>query len=247
MLVQEWYRTTGFKETGLVYGDVIMNRMFQAFANAADGVLIINQDQHIIYWNQAAKIILGYSHTEVAGHPCYEILEGRDDQERLVCREYCRVAMMALHGGTVTNYDSSVRTKSGDIRWINMSTFILPTNGTKAGSALVHLFRDVSKKKQNEQFIEHVLTAANQLQNGELSRSNSSMSVEQQGSNLTDREGEVLALLAQGSSTANIAQSLFISPATVRIHIRNILQKFQVHSRLEAVIYAQQHGLIAKD
>jgi PAS domain S-box-containing protein len=221
--------------------------MFQAFANASDGVLIINQDQHILYWNQVAEEILGYSQLEVAGRPCYEILEGRDDRGRLICREYCRVAMTALHGGTVTNYDSSVRTKSGDIRWINMSTFILPTNSTGAESVLVHLFRDASKKKQNQQFIEHMLTAAKQLQNGELSQSNSSMSVEQQGSNLTGREREVLALLAQGSSTIDIAQSLFISPATVRNHIRNILQKLQVHSRLEAVIYAQEHGLIAKD
>jgi PAS domain S-box-containing protein len=224
-----------------------MDSMFQAFANASDGVLIINQDQRILYWNQAAEEILGYSQPEVAGRPCYDILEGRDNQGRLVCREYCRVAMTALQGGTVTNYDSSVRTKSGDMRWINMSTFILPTNSTGTGSVLVHLFRDVSKKKQDEQFIEHVLTAVNQLYNREFSQAVPPVSVAEQNSDLTDREREVLALLAQGSSTTDIAQSLSISPATVRIHIRNILQKFQVHSRLEAVIYAQQHGLIAKD
>jgi PAS domain S-box-containing protein len=225
-----------------------MNSFFQKLAKAADGVLIINHDQHIIYWNQAAEQMLGFGQSEVAGRLCYEILAGRDDQGRLVCREYCRVAMTALHGsGAVANYDSAVRTKSGDIRWINMSTFVLPTNDTKTGSVLVHLFRDVSKKKQNEQFIEHILTAANQLQKGELSQSNSSMSVERQDSNLTDREREVLTLLAQGSGTTEIAQSLSISPATVRNHIRNILQKFQVHSRLEAVIYAQEHGLISKD
>jgi PAS domain S-box-containing protein len=224
-----------------------MDSLFQAFANAADGVLIINQEQHIIYWNQAATEILGYSQIEVAGRPCHEILEGRDDQGRLVCRGYCRVAMTALHGGTVTNYDASVRTKSGDICWINMSTFILPTNDTKTGSVLVHLFRDVSKKKQNEQFIDHVLTAAKQLHNGQSAQAVSSVSVEEQNNCLTDRERAVLALLAQGSSTTDIARSLSISPATVRNHIRNILQKLQVHSRLEAVIYAQEKGLITKD
>lgn len=224
-----------------------MDRMFQALANAADGVLIINQDQHILYWNQAAEDILGYSQPEVAGRPCYEILDGRDDQGQLVCREYCRVAMTALHGGNVTNYDSSVRTKSGDIRWINMSTFTLPTNSTESGSVLVHLFRDVSKKKQDEQFIEHVLTAAKQLHNRASSQAVPPVSVEERNNDLTNREHEILTLLAQGSSTTDMAQSLSISPATVRIHIRNILQKFHVHSRLEAVIYAQQHGLITKD
>jgi DNA-binding NarL/FixJ family response regulator len=44
-----------------------------------------------------------------------------------------------------------------------------------------------------------------------------------------------------------MAQALSISPATVRNHIRNILQKLQVHNRLEAVLYAQQHGLITGD
>jgi PAS domain S-box-containing protein len=175
-----------------------MDSMFQAFANASDGVLIINQDQRILYWNQAAEEILGYSQPEVAGRPCYDILEGRDNQGRLVCREYCRVAMTALQGGTVTNYDSSVRTKSGDMRWINMSTFILPTNSTGTGSVLVHLFRDVSKKKQDEQFIEHVLTAVNQLYNREFSQAVPPVSVAEQNSDLTDREREVLALLAQG-------------------------------------------------
>ena len=224
-----------------------MNNLFQAFARVTDGALIINPNRRIIYWNQAAEEILGYRQTEVVGRPCCEILEGRDDQGRVVCHQHCRVAMTALNGGTVTNYDCCVRTKSGEVRWINMSTFILPTNGTKAGSVLVHLFRDVTKEKQNEQFIDQVLTAARQLGSGGLSQALPSGSVEQYHTNLTDREREVLTLLAQGLSTNNIARSLYISPATIRNHIRNILQKFQVHSRLEAVVYALEQGLVDKN
>lgn len=223
-----------------------MDRLFQALAKT-DGVLVIDQDQHIIYWNQAAEEILGYTSREVMGQPCYKILAGRDDQGRLVCREYCHVAMTALNQRAVTNYDSSIRTKSGDVRWINMSTFTFPLNDSRVSSVLVHLFRDVTSKKQNEQFTSQVLAAARQLQTGELSQVASSTSVEQQGTHLTDREREILTLLARGLSTNNIAQSLSISPATVRNHIRNILQKLRVHSRLEAVLYALEHGLIAKD
>jgi len=224
-----------------------MNSLFQAFSKAADGVLIINQDQDIIYWNRAAQDILGYTHNEVAGLSCYQILKGCNNQGQLVCHKYCRVAMTALNGGTVTNYDSCIRTKLGDVRWVNISTFILPTNGAKVGSALVHLFRDVTTKKQNEQFVEQVLAAAKQLGSRELSEVVPSNSVKQYHTNLTDREHEVLTLLAQGFSTKDIAQSLSISPATTRNHIRNILQKFQVHSRLEAVVYALEQKLITKD
>lgn len=223
-----------------------MDRLFRALAKT-DGVLVIDQNQQIIYWNQAAEEILGYTPKEIIGQPCYKILAGRDDQRRLVCHEYCRVAMTALHGRTVTNYDSSVRTKLGDVRWINMSTFTFPLNGSRASSVLVHLFRDVTSKKQNEHFTNQVLAAAKQIQNREFPQIASSISVEQPDVDLTDREYEVLTLLAQGASTKNIARSLSISAATARNHIRNILQKLQVHSRLEAVLYALEHKLIIQD
>ena len=224
-----------------------MNSLFQAFAKTADGALIINQDQDIIYWNRAAEDILGYTHNEVAGLSCYQILKGCDNQGQLVCHKYCRVAMTALNGGTVTNYDSCIRTKLGDVRWINVSTFILPINGAKVDSVLVHLFRDVTTKKENEQFVDQVLAAAKQLGSREPSQAVPSESIRQHHTNLTNREREVLTLLAQGSSTNDIAQSLSISLATTRNHIRNILQKFQVHSRLEAIVYALEQKLITKD
>jgi PAS domain S-box-containing protein len=224
-----------------------MHNLFQAFANAADGVLIINQDQEIIYWNQAAREILGYRPQEVLNQPCYKILAGGDDQGGLVCQEFCRVAMTARQGGRVTNFDSSIRTKSGALRWINISTLTLPTNGVPADSIMVHLFRDVTKRKQNEQFIDQVLTAAKALRNGEFSQTVSPVQSDEQDIELTDRECEVLHLLAQGLSTNEIAQTLYITPATVRNHIRNILQKFQVHSRLEAVTYAFKYGLVKID
>jgi DNA-binding NarL/FixJ family response regulator len=61
---------------------------------------------------------------------------------------------------------------------------------------------------------------------------------------LTARELEVLQSLADGKSTVSIAQSLFISPRTVRSHVRNILAKLGVHSKLEAVTMALRFGVI---
>ncbi len=55
---------------------------------------------------------------------------------------------------------------------------------------------------------------------------------------LSDRETEVLRLLAGGVNTPGIAKKLFISDKTVRTHIQNILRKLGMHSRLEAVVYA---------
>ena len=61
---------------------------------------------------------------------------------------------------------------------------------------------------------------------------------------LTDREMEVLKLVAKGMNNRDIARELFISENTVKNHVRNILEKLQIHSRMEAVMIAVREKLI---
>ncbi len=61
---------------------------------------------------------------------------------------------------------------------------------------------------------------------------------------LTERELDVLRLVAQGLSNKEIAARLFISENTVKNHVRNILEKLQLHSRMEAVMYAVKEKLL---
>jgi DNA-binding NarL/FixJ family response regulator len=61
---------------------------------------------------------------------------------------------------------------------------------------------------------------------------------------LTDREQEILNLLAKGLRNEDIASMLFISPQTVQTHVRNLLGKLGVHSKLEAVAFAVRHGAV---
>jgi DNA-binding NarL/FixJ family response regulator len=61
---------------------------------------------------------------------------------------------------------------------------------------------------------------------------------------LTDREREILAELAKGMRNDDIASKLFISPQTVQTHVRNLLSKLDVHSKLEAVAFAVRHGAV---
>ncbi len=61
---------------------------------------------------------------------------------------------------------------------------------------------------------------------------------------LTDRELEVLRLIARGQANKDIARDLFISENTVKNHVRNILDKLQLHSRMEAAMYALREKLI---
>jgi DNA-binding NarL/FixJ family response regulator len=61
---------------------------------------------------------------------------------------------------------------------------------------------------------------------------------------LTARELEVLRLMAQSKSNKEIAEALFISDNTVKNHVRNILEKLHLHSRMEAVMYAVRKRLL---
>jgi PAS domain S-box-containing protein len=220
-----------------------MDSLFRVLDGAADGAFVIDEEQRIVYWNQAAQEILGYTSEEVLGQACFEILGGRDEGGRVICRHHCYVATTAVTGSPVTSYDTSVRTKSGETRWINVSILTFPTPD-EAASLVVHLFRDATQKKQSEQFAHQVLDAVQHLRESGPSQSAFSVLAQSPAQDLTDREREVLTLLAQGLGTQGIAEALSISPSTTRNHIQNILHKLHVHSRLEAVAYAFEHGLV---
>ena len=61
---------------------------------------------------------------------------------------------------------------------------------------------------------------------------------------LTDREMQVLRLMAQSKSNKDIASALYISENTVKNHVRNILEKLHLHSRMEAVTYAWRKRIL---
>jgi DNA-binding NarL/FixJ family response regulator len=63
-------------------------------------------------------------------------------------------------------------------------------------------------------------------------------------SELSDREIEVLKLIANGKDNAQIAAELHISPKTVKNHISNILMKLQIENRIQAAVYAVRSGIV---
>jgi NarL family two-component system response regulator LiaR len=61
--------------------------------------------------------------------------------------------------------------------------------------------------------------------------------------NLTDREIEILQMVAQGRTNQQIADALFLSERTVRTHITNILAKLRLENRTQAALYALRQGI----
>ena len=64
---------------------------------------------------------------------------------------------------------------------------------------------------------------------------------------LTSRERDIVRLLAQGMSNAEIAQALFVEPSTVRSHLGRAMTKLGTRDRLQTVVWAYRTGLAAPD
>lgn len=107
--------------------------------------------------------------------------------------------------------------------------------------------------------IPEIIDAVDRLNEGELLISSGELSellnlakhqrrqareIQQAINRLTPRELEILQELAKGLSNKEIAQRLYIQPETLRKHTGNILTKLNVHSKLEALVFAMRHGLV---
>lgn len=82
-----------------------------------------------------------------------------------------------------------------------------------------------------EDMAEHFLAEFSRMSNKELPDTESATA-------LSERERQVLGLVAEGKTNKEIASQLFLSPNTVKNHVRNILRKLHLHSRVEAALYA---------
>jgi DNA-binding NarL/FixJ family response regulator len=89
-----------------------------------------------------------------------------------------------------------------------------------------------------------VVVAVPTRRGGDRSKSSKKEGVSLLVGQLTPRERQVLALLAQGASSLDMARHLGISPNTLRTHVQSVLTKLQVHSRLEAASFAVRNELV---
>jgi PAS domain S-box-containing protein len=223
--------------------DMQTSHLLERVFNSGDGVFAVDEGQRIIFWNRGAEAILGYSPDEVVGKRCFELIQGIDEAGRVSCAQSCSILCCARQGKLSPGQNLRVRAKNGAAHWLSI-THIFVGGINNHCTAPVHIFRDVTAEVEAKRMVREVVQRfAEQLSDyGPLQGAEGAGPAPDPA--LTERENQVLGLLAQGDGTSSIARKLTISTTTARNHIQNLLAKLGVHTRLEAVAYAQRHWLV---
>lgn len=205
--------------------------MLEAFTRVSDAVFAVDQQMRVVFWNLAAERVFGVDAGAALGRRCDDMVAGVEVSGATLCAPDCRILGCARRGHAAETYDVVREGAEGGRQWLNVSIVVL--RGQRRRSTLaVHLVRDVTERRAVEQRAE-----------GLLQRLPASQTL-LDAPDITRREAEVLRLLACGASNKAIAETLGISPTTVRNHIEHLLTKLSVHSKLEAVVYAARAGLV---
>ena len=186
-----------------------------------DGAAFVTNQQHrIVSWNRGAEELLGRKASDVMGRSCHEVMRSRDVFGNRFCYRECPVMAMARAGEPVNTCGLSVPEEDGGDTPVDLAIQVIP--GSRPGQfSLVHVVKALQAEAKRPVPPPPPPAPAELVEPP-----------------LTTREKEILRCVAAGLQNKEVAKELHISHATVRNHIRNILAKLEVHSKLEAVSLA---------
>lgn len=111
-------------------------------ASTGDCAWALDDKQRIVYWNEAAAALFGFSAEEALGSFCYNFIAGLSPEERPYCNEYCEVLARIQEDQIVEPVNLIVTDKDGQKHVINVSTiFLSPHQSNKSSSITIHLAR----------------------------------------------------------------------------------------------------------
>lgn len=214
--------------------------LFALLEQTADAAYTVTERGEICSWNWSAERLFGYPASEVIGRHIEKVLDAYDvlGTEPLVGGAETAVRRPDPSGGGIPHFDLDVRTRSGERLWVNVSTIVFDNRRT-GRRLLVRLARDIAQSRLNATLLKRMVEIARQLV--ALTEDASQHAPVEA---LTNHEGRILKLFAEGKSSAAITRKLGISPQTLRNHLHHINRKLRTHSRLEAVTHALRRGLI---
>jgi DNA-binding NarL/FixJ family response regulator len=222
------------------YGTDVLDLLASSDAPA----LATDHSNRVVFWNRAAERLLGKPAGQVLGRRCHEVMAGRDVFGNRLCHENCAVSVMTREGETVQGFEMVVSPAPKQEQAVNVTVLTIPGSRPDLFT-VVHVLQKVDRTGRLARALERV--AASRSGNGHGDGWQPVAAPETSTAKippLTEREREILRWVAVGLQNKEIAQKLDISLATVRNHIHNILEKLEIHSKLEAVSLAFRHGWV---
>jgi PAS domain S-box-containing protein len=198
-----------------------------------DAVYVVDPDYRIVHWDSQMESLTGALSQEAIGQPCYEAVMGEREDGGPFCAHGCSVMHLAQAHRPVSAFEMRIKTRSGDRRWVSVSNLTLET---EEGTYLVHLMRD-TQGTHDALEMAHGLIQLSSKKEAPAPRRRDVPA-------LTSRQLEVLRLLSEGKSVKEIGKELYISEATVRNHVRSLLQALGAHSQLEVLAKARVMGIL---
>jgi PAS domain S-box-containing protein len=202
-------------------------------ARTGDAVYVVGPDYEIVHWDEHMESLTGVLSEEALGKPCYEAAMGEREDGGPLCAHGCSVMHLAQAHRPVSNFEMRIRTRSGERRWVNVSNLTIETD---EGPYLVHLLRDTQGTHDALEMAHGLIQLSSKMDAPAPRRHDVPA--------LTPRQLEVLELLSEGRSVREIGKELYLSEATVRNHVRSLLQALGAHSQLEVLAKAREAGII---
>ncbi|MBI4468277.1 MAG: PAS domain-containing protein [Acidobacteria bacterium] len=213
----------------------------QLVDSTSDATFAVDGSGTIVAWNAAAEDLFGLPAQKAIGTPCGDILHGSDECGE-VCSPDCSIQQAARHHQKIRNFDLEVQTRSGK-QWCNVSVLVADLANVVT-PYLIHVVRAIDTRKRLEMLMRDFVVSETKLPLEEAQRIKAINRSPSRQVALSERELEILRLLAKGATTKTIAEQLHISRTTVNNHVQHILPKLNAHTRLEAIRRAEHAGLI---
>ncbi|MBE0428901.1 MAG: PAS domain S-box protein [Thermoleophilia bacterium] len=216
-------------------------------SSVADGVYVVDNNDKIVLWNQAAELITGFTKEEMVGRVCRDAMKPAEEGGNPICTPLCDTMVEFEPGSSGVGYELLTCRKNGDRIWLSVSAAPIRDSGETAG--IVHVFRDISEYKEIDRMkSDFVATVSHELRTPltsilgfakTLLRADANFSEESRESFLTEivREGERLARLIEDVLSVSRIEAgslrLDLRPVavepTVREVVRNVSSLTSIH------------------
>jgi DNA-binding CsgD family transcriptional regulator len=207
-------------------------------ATARRAAIATDAHNRIIAVNHLAAELTGRSAADTVGRNLQEVLEARDVFGNPLCGQHSAFHQMASRGEAPQSFELDIRTRDADRLRVAVAVVVVlePLGGDHQ---LVYLMTPMRRRRRADEAIDRLLA-----QNPDLMKRPSGADGPGPRPDLSERQLEVLRLLAAGNNVTEIASELDISAHTVRSHLRRIFEELEVSSQVEAVVRGLREGLI---